>query len=109
MSIKAAPRYTGKYKPEDFIVPPNDSKGRGHRFSLSIHPAHNRELDIIVASRKFPFKTNADIMRWCLLRGLKILESLEAVPSVSGQVEAMMVTLGDEKDLAEYGHWVESL
>lgn len=93
---------TRKHDPADFIVPAKDTKGESVRVWCRVQPAHDRAVSTIFYSRKFPFKTPSDILRWCIHTGLKRLEVMEDVPSVTQQVEAMMVILRDEEFHQEF-------
>lgn len=86
-----------RHAPEDFIVPSKDHKGDSVRVWNRIQPGHDRAVAVIVGSKRFPFKTAGDCVRWCIHRGLKSLEQMEPVPSVTQQVEAMMGALRDEE------------
>lgn len=87
----------GKYDPADFIIPASDAKGHSERVWCRLQPGHDRQLDVILRSRKFPFRTKGDIIRWATVRGLRILEQMEEVPSVMKQVDMMMDVLNDEQ------------
>ena len=91
------PNEYGKYDPADFIIPASDAKGHSERVWCRLQPGHDRQLDIILRSRKFPFHTKGDIIRWATVRGLRILEQMEDVPSVMKQVDMMMDVLSDEQ------------
>lgn len=97
-----APR-AAKYDPADFIIPARDTKGESVRMWNRIQPGHDRAISIIVNSKKFPFKTPGDIVRWCLHTGLKTLEKMEPdIPSVTQQVEIMLSVLRDEEFHQEF-------
>ena len=87
----------GKYDPGDFIIPASDAKGHSERVWCRLQPGHDRQLDVILRSRKFPFRTKGDIIRWATVRGLRILEQMEEVPSVMKQVDMIMDVLNDEQ------------
>lgn len=58
----------------------------------------DRQIDIIFGSRKFPFRSKGDLMRWCIKTGVERLEEMEpSRGSVIAQVEAMMTVLRDEQ------------
>lgn len=91
-----------KYDSADFIIPARDSKGESMRVWVRIQPGHDRALSVILNSKKFPFKTTGDILRWCVHRGLAKLEKMEGLPSVTQQVEAMLGVLRDEEFQLEF-------
>lgn len=97
-----------KHDPADFLISAKDAKGESTRVFCRVMPAHDRAIDAIFYSRKFPFKTPSDIMRWCIHTGLKRLEALDEVPSVTQQVEAMMVILRDEEFHLEFQGFLQN-
>jgi hypothetical protein len=91
-----------KYDPAEFIIPASDSKGHSERAWCRLSPGHDRQLDIVLRSRRFPYRTKGDIIRHAIVRTLKWLESMEDVPSVLGQVDMMMDILRDEQMQQEF-------
>lgn len=88
----------GKYPPEAFLIPGQDQNGNSVRQWCRVVPLLDRAMDVLFASRKFPFKSKGDLMRWCIKRGVEELDMMEPVTgSVLVQVEAMMSVLRDEE------------
>jgi hypothetical protein len=85
-----------KYDPADFVIPAQDAKGHSERFQCRLQPGDDRALDVIVGSKKFPFRTKGDVGRWAIHVGIRRLEQMEAVPSVTAEVDAMIGILRDE-------------
>lgn len=80
-----------KYEERDFIVPASDAKGHSARMTFRLSISMEHELTQVVNSRLFPFSDNSEVVRWCVVQGVRILESLEEIPgSVLAQVEAAM-------------------
>lgn len=102
-----------KYDPSDFIVAPSDSKGVSYRLTFRIPPDLEKGLDSILASQRFPFTTRGDILRWATLRGVKELEQMEGIASVSKRVDILTTLLNEESSHAEFmsifGHLQESV
>jgi hypothetical protein len=96
-----------QYAPEDFIIPSKDHKGDSVRVWNRIQPGHDRAVAVIVGSKRFPFKTPGDCVRWCIHRGLKTLEQMEPVPSVTQQLDAMMGALRDEEFHQEFQTFIQ--
>lgn len=96
-----------KYDPADFLIPAKDAKGESTRIYCRVQPAHDRQVDALFYSRRWPFKTPSDIIRWCIHTGLKRLEAMEDVPSVTQQVEAMNVLLRDQEFNLEFQHFLQ--
>lgn len=86
-----------KYDPAEFIVPAQDARGHSEREWCRVSPGHDRQLDIVVNSRAFPYRTKGDVIRHAIVRHLKWLEAVEEMPSVTGQVDMMMEVLRDEQ------------
>lgn len=81
----------GGYDPTNFIVPASDAKGHGVRRDFRLSVSMDREVQVIVASKLFPFMDASDLLRWCVREGLERLNAMEEVPnSVFGQAEAAM-------------------
>lgn len=67
-----------------------------------VPPSMHRSVELLVGSRKFPFKTVGDLVRWCVHTGVARLEAMEGVNSVTAQTDAMMVVLRDEEFQRQY-------
>jgi hypothetical protein len=79
------------YDPAHFIVPASDTKGHGVRKDFRLSVSMAREIEVVVASKLFPFMDASDLLRWCVREGLARLNAMEEVPnSVFGQAEAAM-------------------
>ncbi len=91
-----------KYDPASFIVAPSDTRGVSYRLTFRVAPDMEKAVDQVVASNRFPFNTRGDILRWCIREGLKILEGLEPIPSVSKRLDMLSMVLSEENAHAEY-------
>lgn len=98
-----------KYDPADFIVPAQDTKGHSERVWCRLQPGHDRQLEVILGSRKFPFRSKGDIIRWAVVRGIKMLEQMEAMPSVTAQVDIILQVMKDEEFQRDFGNVFESV
>lgn len=76
------PVVTTKYNPASFIVPGSDHQGHSERVWCRVQPLVERQVDVILRSKKFPFRTKGDVIRWCVVNGLRQLEAME--PSNKG-------------------------
>lgn len=89
---------SNKYRPEDFIIPGQDQNGNSIREFCRVVPLLDRAMDVIQGSRKFPFRTKGDLMRWCIKTGVERLDKMEPIAgSVLAQCEAMLGILRDEE------------
>lgn len=104
------PQVIAKYNPADFVIAAQDHQGHSERLWCRVQPMHDRQVDIVVRSKKFPFRTKGDIIRWCIVRGLKVLEVME--PDVRGfmqQADAINEILRDEMYMQEFMGLFEQL
>jgi len=56
------------YSLEEFFVKPTDEKGHGDKVSARVPPDLSRLVEVIVASKKFPYKTSSDLFRDAIWR-----------------------------------------
>jgi hypothetical protein len=91
-----------KYDPADFIVPAKDTRGESARVWCRIQPGHDRALDVLLNSRRFPFRTKGDIVRWAVARAIRSLEQMEDVPSVTREVDTILDIVRQEQWYQEY-------
>ena len=82
-----------KTRSEEFIIPAYDHSGRTVRIRILMPPGLGKMLDQILESHRFPFQTRDDLIRWCLLRGVRELGSMESVSSFLPQLELMIEIL----------------
>lgn len=68
---------------EEFLVSGRDDHGSSARISFNLPPHAERELEVLLASRKFPYRTISDIVRHAVVRHLEWLHELE--PSIPKQ------------------------
>lgn len=95
--------HRGKYAPDSFIVPGQDQNGNSIRAWCRVVPLLDRAMDILFSSRKFPFKSKGDLIRWCIKTGVDRLHEMEPITgSVTMQVEAIMAALRDEMHNFEF-------
>jgi hypothetical protein len=84
-------------KERDYIIPAQDSHGVSVRLYCRAMPTSGRLLADVVASRKYPFRTIGDAIRWCVTYGTKRLVSGAGLQSVMAQSDAMIAALQDEE------------
>lgn len=98
------PELDGDYNPADFIIPASDHQGHSERLYFRAQPQHERALSVIMKSRKFPFRTSGDMLRWSFVRGLKVLNHLDPMPGFLGAADAIGEILKQEIYLQEFMH-----
>jgi len=92
----------GGYAPFDFVIPGSDHQGHSERVYCRVQPQHARALSKILTSKRFPFRTTGDIMRWCIIRGMKVLDRLEPMPGFLGMAETINEVLRQQLYLQEF-------
>jgi hypothetical protein len=93
-----------KYDPSKFIIPPSDSKGVSVRIQARCPPDMQRGIDEVLVSRRFPFKSDGDVIRWCVRQGFKLLNEMEDVNTVGQRVDMLTQLLDEEKSHADFLH-----
>jgi hypothetical protein len=68
------------YDPSKFIVPGRDHHGDSVREWCRVQPSTDHEVDAIIASKKWPFRTKGDFLRWAIWEGVKRINTMESVP-----------------------------
>lgn len=96
------PDTDSKYSPSDFIIPGSDHQGHSERIYCRVQPQVARAMSKIMGTKKFPFRTMGDLQRWCVVRGLKILDRLEPMPGFMGIADTINEVLKQEIYLQEY-------
>ena len=66
-----------RYKSTDFIIPVNNDQGHSARLQARCKPEYARRIDELIHSKKFPFKTLSDFLRWAVHHGLQFLDQLQ--------------------------------
>ena len=65
-----------EYDPEEFIVPSGDDRGHSIREYIRCPPGWERDMEIIIECRKFPYQTKSDLIRHAILRHLAWLHRI---------------------------------
>lgn len=94
----------GGYNPADFIIPASDHQGHSERVFCRLQPQHDRAMSVVMKSGNFPFRTSGDLMRWAIVRGLKVLNRLEPMPGFLGAADAITEILRQEVYQQELTH-----
>ena len=67
-----------KYDPSQFIVPPQiGDKGHSQRIQANIQTGQYRAIRILAQSNIFPWRTDAEVIRWCIKNSLDQLSEME--------------------------------
>ena len=81
----------------EFIIPASDTKGHSARHWFRCIPAMARQVEQIIQSKKFPYRTKGDLLRHALHKHMGWLVSVEPMVTVSGQVDAILEVMRDEE------------
>lgn len=86
------------------VVPASDTKGRSERIYLRVPPLMIRASQMLVASKRYPWKTPGDFHRFAIMDAYRRLQrdAPAEVVSVIGQIEAMKGLLQHEEMHAEF-------
>lgn len=87
------------------MVPSADPKGRSEQVYFRCLPFLEREMQEILFRREFPFRTQGDIMRWCMLWGLQKLATYKPSPGFLVWAEGQIQMLRDDIYRAESSNW----
>lgn len=99
-----------QYDPANFIVPGSDAQGHSERIQCRVPPGMLRQISAIVASKRFPFKTDGDVYRWAVWVGIQLLDRLEPTPNTFiARVEAANSIIREQIYLQEYAATIGEL
>jgi hypothetical protein len=86
----------------DYLIPAADAKGHSTRLYCRVMPGIGRLVQQVVASKKYPFKTMGDMIRYCIVTGAKRLSAGQGFDSVFAQVDTMMEQLAEEEQQLQF-------
>lgn len=69
-----------QYDPSHFIIPARDHQGHSTRLWCNVQPSVDHEINVIMASKNWPFKLKGDFVRWSVWEGVKRIEKMKPVP-----------------------------
>lgn len=93
-----------KYNPAKFVIPAQDHQGHSERVWARIQPLLDRQLDKILASKRFPFRVKGDIIRFAIMQAVELLDKLEPMPGLIGRINAIAEIVRQE----EYFHAMQA-
>lgn len=70
-----------QYPPREYCIPANDHNGNSARKQFRCTFGMSNEIQKIVQSKKFPWSTEGDMMRWAVWEGIKRCERMEEIPN----------------------------
>jgi hypothetical protein len=95
--------------PNSFRIPASDSQGHNSKLYFRCQPGHAQQLEMVVQSKKFPFRNIGEIIRHAIVRELVYLEGLEPMKSITGQVDAIIEVMRDEEFAGEFAKLFDRL
>ena len=85
----ASDNNTGE-KARDYQIPASDNRGHSIRISFRASPQMGMQVELILGSKKFPYRTDGELYRHALENHLKLLmTSADGVESMIPQMEAI--------------------
>lgn len=60
----------------EFYVPAHDAQGHSVNMSARCPPQVKSQIALMIASRRFPWQTDSEFVRWCIYRGLRYVGDL---------------------------------
>lgn len=95
--LDTGPDATLPKRERDYVIPAQDSHGQSLRLYCRAMPTIGRLVTDVHASKKYPFRTQGDLIRWCIVTGVKTLIKGAGIQSVMAQSDAMIAALQDEE------------
>jgi len=83
--------------PTEFRIGASDTKGHSARHWFRCIPMMARQVEQIIQSKKFPYRTKGDLLRHALHKHIRWLVDIEPMVTVSGQVDAILEIMRDEE------------
>jgi len=77
----------------DFLVPATDDRGHSASMIFRLPPNLLYLAEALVASREFPFTTKAELVRWALWQGLKLLGDITRNRQISNYHSMLQAAL----------------
>jgi hypothetical protein len=92
------PRMTieGREQEQQYVIPATNTRGNSVRAQCRCSPELMRQLVDLVASRKFPFRTVGDLIRYCIAVQAKRLLGQAGLKSTIAQADMMAALNRDE-------------
>lgn len=90
------------YSLTEFFVKPTDDRGHGDKVAARVPPDLARLIDIIVSSRKYPYRTSSDVLRDFIWRGCSLLAPDLESPEAS-TILAKLRSIEETLKLSEAG------
>ena len=98
----------GDYQSSEFFVPSHDAQGHASKVMTMVPPPVKREIQTILVKNIIPlWSTEGDLIRWCIVLGLKTLMKRVKDPDVKNAHAVMNSWVELQKETMETTHWGE--
>ena len=81
----------------DYIVPAADAQHQSVRVQCRVQPTYARLIADIHQSKKYPFRVQGDLIRFCIVTMVKRLAAGAGMTSTIAQADIILETLRDEE------------
>lgn len=108
----AVPTESEKYPKEEWLVPASDRKGHDRPTTVRIMPMMADDIAILVASKKFPYRTIPDLLRHAIKRHIHFLHGLEdtVIPETHlTQLEAIGAVLNETQRMVDFSESINDV
>lgn len=90
-------KYGTEVDPQDFMTSASDNKGHSARIYFRCQPGLASHIQKVIASKRFPYNTQGDLIRHLLKRGLHWLNTITPVAGILSQVDIIDEILNQEE------------
>lgn len=96
-------------KSADFRITASDTNGHSARHWFRTIPQMARQIEQVIAGKKFPYRTKGDLLRHALHRHIAWLAEQDKVTSVYGQVDTIIELMRDEEMASDFSSVFDKL
>ena len=98
------------YNAREFVIPASDGKGHSVKLTFRVIQAYLRRINVVISSKKFPYKTASDLLRHALHRHLDFLSQLEPeIPVDLASIEFVNEIINAERERIDFGKSFDQL
>lgn len=89
---------------KEFQIPAGDAKGHSVRKAFRMNPQMDMQIEMILGSKKFPYRTEGEFLRHAVFLHLRwIREQAEIPNSILPQIEAIVEMVRIQEGNAQFG------
>lgn len=91
-----------------YQIPAQDNKGHSVKKTVRIPPQLEMQIEIVMGSKKFPYRTDGELMRHALVDHLQRLSSSTVIPNnMMGQLMTIIEMVQIEEEKKEFSEVVD--